>query len=142
MKPIHFLDRSRRGRSSQTVLQVRESGGSMTAKKHLEVLEKTSSGIEGFDEITAGGLPRGRTTLLMGGPGCGKTVFALQALVSGAIRHDAPGIFVALEAHADRVQANAESFGWDIGELQKKHLHFLNAHLSPDVVKAGTFDLT
>ena len=84
----------------------------------------------------------GRTTLLMGGPGCGKTVFALQVLVCGAMRHDAPGIFVAFEENANRVQANAESFGWKIGELQKKHLHFLNAHLSPDVVKAGTFDLT
>jgi circadian clock protein KaiC len=114
----------------------------MITNQHPEVLEKISSGIEGFDEITAGGLPRGRTTLLMGGPGCGKTVFALQALVSGATRHDAPGLFVAFEENANRVQANAESFGWDVGELQKKHLHFLNAHLSPDVVKAGTFDLT
>ena len=48
----------------------------MITNQHPEVLEKISSGIEGFDEITAGGLPRGRTTLLMGGPGCGKTVFS------------------------------------------------------------------
>ena len=114
----------------------------MSESKHADVLEKIPTGIEGFDDITGGGLPRGRTTLLMGGPGCGKTVFALQALVNGAMHHDAPGIFVAFEENANRVLANAESFGWKIGALQKKHLYFLNAHLSPDVVKAGAFDLT
>ena len=114
----------------------------MSDKKRAGVLEKIPSGIAGFDDITAGGLPRGRTTLLMGGPGCGKTVFALQALVHGATTHNAPGIFVAFEENANRVQANAASFGWSIGELQKKHLYFLNAHLSPDAVKAGAFDLT
>ena len=114
----------------------------MSESKHADVLEKIPTGIEGFDDITGGGLPRGRTTLLIGGPGCGKTVFALQALVNGAMHHDAPGIFVAFEENANRVLANAESFGWKIGALQKKHLYFLNAHLSPDVVKAGAFDLT
>ena len=61
----------------------------MTEKKHTESLEKISSGIEGFDDITCGGLPLGRTTLLMGGPGSGKTVLALQMLVGGthAPRH-------------------------------------------------------
>ena len=108
---------------------------------HSETLEKIPTGIEGFDAITGGGLPRGRTTLLMGGPGCGKTVFALQALVNCATHQDTPGIFVAFEENTDRVLANAASFGWKIGELQKKHLYFLNARLSPEVVKAGAFDL-
>lgn len=107
-----------------------------------EACEKTSSGIEGFDEITGGGLPCGRTTLLMGGPGCGKTVLALHILVNGAVHLGAPGLFVAFEENADRVQANAESFGWNLSELHKKHLYFLDAHLSPDVVKGGAFDLT
>lgn len=120
----------------------RASGGGVNDKKQADVLEKICSGIEGFDDITGGGLPRGRTTLLMGGPGCGKTVFALQMLVYGAARHDAPGIFVAFEENASRVLANGESFGWKIGELQNKYLYFLNAHMSPDVVKAGAFDLT
>lgn len=114
----------------------------MSNAKHLERLEKIPSGIEGLDDLTSGGLPRARTTLLMGGPGCGKTVFALQALVHGAVRHAAPGIFVAFEENASRVQANVESFGWQVTERQKKHLYFLNAHLSPDTVKAGAFDLT
>ena len=116
--------------------------GGLTAKKPADGLQKTPTGIEGFDDITAGGLPRGRTTLLIGGPGCGKTVLALQTLINGATQQDAPGIFVAFEENADRVVANAARFGWKIGELQKKQLYFLNAHLSPDTVKAGAFDLT
>jgi circadian clock protein KaiC len=72
-------------------------------------LQKISSGIEGFDDITAGGLPRWRTTLLMGGPGCGKTVLALQMLVNGAAHHGMPGIFVAFEESVGRVLANAEN---------------------------------
>jgi circadian clock protein KaiC len=105
-------------------------------------VEKISSGIEGFDDITGGGFPRGRTTLLMGGPGCGKTVLALQALVHGASSHATPGIFVAFEENVDLVRENAESFGWDVAKLEKKLFYFLNAQLNPDVVKAGAFDLT
>src|SRR4030095_9469966 len=104
--------------------------------------EKISSGIEGFDDITAGGLPLRRTTLLMGGPGCGKTVFALQMLVSGALRDGTPGIFVAFEESAHRVAANGETFGWDMPALEEKHLFFLDASMRSDVVKAGAFDLT
>ena len=74
-------------------------------RSERDMLEKISSGIEGFDDITAGGLPLRRTTLLMGGPGCGKTVLALQMLVSGATRHGTPGIFVAFEENARRVSA-------------------------------------
>jgi circadian clock protein KaiC len=114
----------------------------MSDKKHAEVLEKISSGIEGFDDITAGGLPLGRTTLLMGGPGCGKTVFALQMLVNGARDHGTPGIFVAFEENARRVAANATTFGWNMPELEKKQVFFVDACLRSDVVKSGTFDLT
>ena len=115
----------------------------MSDKPNAEVLEKLSTGIEGFDDITAGGLPLRRTTLLMGGPGSGKTVFALQVLVSSALHRGAPGIFVAFEENARRVSANAESFGWDMRALEeKKQLFFLDAGMRSDVVKAGAFDLT
>jgi circadian clock protein KaiC len=115
----------------------------MSDKMRADVLEKISSGIEGFDDITAGGLPLRRTTLLMGGPGCGKTVIALQMLVSGATRLHSPGIFVAFEEDAHRVSANAESFGWDMRGLEKKQqLFFVDACMRSDVIKSGAFDLT
>jgi circadian clock protein KaiC len=105
------------------------------------VVTKTPTGIQGFDEVTDGGLPRGRTTLVMGGPGCGKTVFALQALVNGARRTKESGIFVAFEESTRQIVANAATFGWDLPALEKKNLFFLDARLAPDVVKAGEFDL-
>ena len=114
----------------------------MNDKSAGSALGKIPSGIAGFDDITSGGFPKERTTLLLGGPGCGKTVLALQALVSGAARHDAPGIFVAFEENADRIRANADSFGWNMAGRQKRRPYFLDAQLSPDTVKAGEFDLT
>jgi circadian clock protein KaiC len=102
---------------------------------------KMLTGIQGFDEITDGGLPRARTTLVMGGPGCGKTVFALQALVNGAIGTKEAGMFVAFEESTRQVIANAATFGWDLPALVRKKLFFLDARLSPEIVKAGEFDL-
>ncbi len=104
-------------------------------------LTKTLTGIRGFDEITDGGLPRGRTTLLMGGPGCGKTVFALQSLVNGARGSKEAGLFVAFEESTAQIVANAATFGWDLPRLTRKKLFFLDARLAPEVVKAGEFDL-
>ena len=105
------------------------------------VVTKVLTGIQGFDEITDGGLPQGRTTLVMGGPGSGKTVFALQSLVTGATKRMEAGIFVAFEESTRQIVANAATFGWDLPGLAKKKLFFLDAQLSPDVVKAGEFDL-
>lgn len=113
----------------------------MSDEKRVDVLEKMLSGVEGFDDITAGGLPQRRTTLLMGGPGCGKTVFALQMLVSGAV-HSTPGIFVAFEENARRVSANAETFSWNIRKIEEKQLFFVDACMRSGVVKSGPFDLT
>ena len=78
-------------------------------------MDKAPTGIEGLDDITGGGLPRGCTTLVMGGPGCGKTVLALQSLVNGARLYNEPGIFVAFEENSRSIIANAENFGWEIG---------------------------
>ncbi len=104
------------------------------------VLTKAATGIGGLDDITNGGLPRGRATMLAGGPGSGKTVLALQALVSGA-RSGEPGIFVAFEEDSARIVANAATFGWNLPELEKKELFFLDAKPRPDTVCAGQFDL-
>jgi circadian clock protein KaiC len=119
----------------------KEQGYRMKARSAQFAVTKVLTGIQGFDEITEGGLPGGRTTLVMGGPGCGKTVFALQALVNGAHRAKEAGIFVAFEENTRQIVANAATFGWDLPSLAKKKLFFLDAHLSPEVVKSGEFDL-
>src|ERR1700737_1833152 len=111
-----------------------------TPARHAPVT-KMLTGIQGFDEITDGGLPRERTTLVMGGPGCGKTVFALQALVNGARQEHEAGLFVAFEESTNQIIANAATFGWDLPALAKKKLFLLDARLSPEIVKAGEFDL-
>jgi circadian clock protein KaiC len=103
-------------------------------------LNKVLTGIRGLDDITNGGFPRGRATLLAGGPGSGKTVLALQALVYGA-RNGEPGIFVAFEEDSARIVANAATFGWNLPELENQSLFFLDAKPRPEVVCAGQFDL-
>jgi circadian clock protein KaiC len=108
----------------------------------IDVSNKASTGITGLDEITGGGLPRGRTTLLVGGSGSGKTILALQFLVHGAQHRDEPGIFVAFEETPSRIVANAETFGWNLPELQKDRLFFMDAQPRPDLVQSGTFDLS
>src|SRR6202011_2544520 len=116
--------------------------GSPTENQDVAGLHKTPTGIEGFDLITGGGLPLNRTTLLLGGPGSGKTVFALQTLVNGAPQSAEPGIFVASEENSRHILANAASFSWKLPELEKKQLLFVDAKMRPDVIKAGEFDLS
>jgi circadian clock protein KaiC len=99
------------------------------------------TGIEGFDEITHGGLPRGRTTLIEGGAGSGKTLMALQTLVNGARLYNEPGIFVAFEETSKRIIANVSKFGWDVPSLLKNKLFFLDAQQAPDLIRVGDFDL-
>jgi circadian clock protein KaiC len=102
-------------------------------------IRKTPTGIEGFDDITGGGLPLGRTSIITGGPGSGKTVFALQTLVNGARLCGERGIFVAFEENSRNIIANAASFNWDL--LDEDRLLFLDAGMSPDVVQTGRFDV-
>lgn len=106
-----------------------------------QVPAKAPTGISGIDEIIGGGLPRGRTTLLVGRSGTGKTVLALQFLVHGAQDCKEPGIFVACEENAKRIVANAASFGWKLPELRRKKLFFMDAQPPPDLVQSGDFDL-
>ncbi len=108
----------------------------------VKVSTKEPTGIAGFDEITGGGLPRGRTTLLVGGPGSGKTLFALQFLMHGARDSKEPGIFVAFEEVSRRIIANTNSFNWKLEELvQRKKLYFMDAQPVPDLIQSGNFDL-
>lgn len=104
-------------------------------------LAKAPTGIVGFDDISGGGLPQGRTTMLVGGPGSGKTIFAMQCLVHGARHCQEPGIFVAFEESPRRIAVNFEGFGWGLDALQPRQLAFVDAQPPPDLVQSGTFDL-
>ena len=99
-------------------------------------VSKALTGIEGFDYITRGGLPRGSVTLVTGGPGSGKTVFGLQTVVKGATLFGEPGLFVAFEERSRKILVNAATFGWSMTGWD-----ILEAMPSPDVVAIGEFDL-
>ncbi|TVS16282.1 MAG: circadian clock protein KaiC [Gammaproteobacteria bacterium] len=111
------------------------------ATRSVQPLTKLVTGIEGFDQLSHGGLPRNRTTLLFGGPGAGKTVFALQCLVNAVRHHQVSGIFVAFEEKASQIIANSAGFDWGLDTLSEKQIYFLDARLSREVVKSGDFDL-
>ena len=85
----------------------------------LPTIQKTPTGIEGLDEITAGGLPTGRTSLICGSAGSGKTVMALEFLVHGARDFNEPGVFMAFEETERELTQNIASFGYDLEELEK-----------------------
>jgi len=95
---------------------MKNSGNSSTA------LPKAPTGIQGLDEITAGGLPRGRPTLVCGSAGCGKTLFSMEFLVRGATQYGEPGVFMAFEETAPELAQNVRSLGFDLEKLirQKK----------------------
>jgi circadian clock protein KaiC len=107
----------------------------------VQPLAKVPTAIEGFDRLSEGGLPRQRTTLLIGGPGVGKTVFALQCLVNAARQHRTAGIFVAFEESPRQIISNGATFDWGLPGLAAKKIFFMDAHMSPALVKAGDFDL-
>jgi len=106
-------------------------------------LPKAKTGIHGFDEVSFGGLPRGRTTLLAGGPGCGKTLFATEFLVRGAAEMGEPGAFVSFEETSDALVANVASLGMDLERLiAEKKLAIDHVRVErKDLVEAGEYDL-
>ena len=95
----------------------------MTSAKQnnrAKLLPKSPTGIPGMDEITGGGLPKGRPTLVAGGAGCGKTLFAMEFLVNGATQYNEPGVFVAFEENAEELAQNVASLGFDLKKLGKQ----------------------
>ena len=105
-------------------------------------LEKVATGIEGFDEITHGGLPKGRPALVCGGPGSGKTLFGLEFLIHGAT-HGEPGVFVTFEETEDDVTKNVRSLGHDIADLVKKKrlaIEYIRVERS-EIEETGEYDL-
>src|SRR5689334_14357209 len=120
-----------------SALGTAESTGEMSG------LEKAPTGIAGFDEITHGGLPRGRPTLVTGAAGSGKTLFGVEFLVRGARDHGEPGVLLAFEETQDDLVTNVSSLGFDLAQLERDGLLAVDAfRLDPsEIVETGAFDL-
>jgi circadian clock protein KaiC len=104
---------------------------------------KAQTGILGLDEATGGGLPKGRPALVCGGPGCGKTLLAMEFLVRGATQYDEPGVFVAFEENAEELTQNVASLGFDLDELVEQNrisLDYVEVERS-QIEEAGEYDL-
>jgi len=114
------------------------SGGSVA-----EGISKARTGIEGFDDLTLGGLPRGRPSLVCGSAGCGKTLFASTFLINGAREDDEPGIFVTFEERPVDIVDNVASLGFGLGDLiEQKKVHIEHIAIDPaELAEVGDYDL-
>lgn len=108
-----------------------------------KTLPKSPTGIIGFDEITLGGLPTGRPTLVCGGAGCGKTLFGIEFLVRGATQFDEPGVLMSFEETTEELTMNVASLGFDLNDLIKNKkiaLDFVHIERS-EIEETGEYDL-
>jgi circadian clock protein KaiC len=107
-------------------------------------LRKSLTGITGLDEITFGGLPAGRPTIVCGGPGCGKTLLAMQFLVNGVLKYDEPGVFMAFEEKAEDLTVNVSSLGVDLDKMQRtKKIKVDYVHVDKsEIEETGEYDLS
>lgn len=112
-------------------------------KAAKQVLHKAPTGIQGLDEITSGGLPCGRPTLVCGAAGSGKTLLAMEFLVRGAMQFDEPGVFMAFEERAEELTQNVRSLGFDLDELaERKKLVLDHVHVErSEIDETGEYDL-
>jgi circadian clock protein KaiC len=116
---------------------------SIPAAEPAPALAKARTGIAGLDEVTFGGLPAGRPTLICGGPGCGKTLLATTFLVNGAVMFNEPGVFVSFEETSDDLIKNVASLGYDLGALvaeKKIAIDFVRVERS-EIEETGEYDL-
>jgi circadian clock protein KaiC len=111
--------------------------------KSRKQLPKSPTGIQGLDEITGGGLPKGRPTLICGSAGCGKTLLAMEFLVRGATQFNEPGVFMAFEETAKDLTKNVVSLGFDLKDLiARKKIVLDFVYLEPsDIEESGEYDL-
>jgi len=106
-------------------------------------LQKCPTGIHGLDEITLGGLPRGRCTLVFGSPGCGKTLLGVEFLVRGATLFEEPGVCLSFEETAEELATNVASLGFDLNDLiKRKKLYVDHIYLDRSLIQeTGEYDL-
>ena len=112
-------------------------------KEKPPALEKTPTGIKGLDEIIRGGLPKGRVSLVCGGPGCGKTMMGIEFLVHGAVDYGEPGVFMAFEETAEELAKNVASLGIDLADLvarKKLYVDYVRIERS-EIEETGEYDL-
>ena len=117
----------------------------MTTTLKMQELQKLPLGITGFDQIANGGIPEGRTTLVAGTSGSGKTLFALQYLIEGVRRFDQPGVLVTFEETPTDIAANVRGLGWDLETLiDENQIGIVDASPEPGegIVETGSFDLS
>ncbi len=113
------------------------------SKQEFQTLPKTLTGINGLDEVTLGGLPTGRPTLICGSAGCGKTLFSLEFIVRGAQQFNEPGVFIAFEEKADELATNVASLGFDLNQLQQEKkikIDYIHVDRS-EIEETGEYDL-
>ncbi|VVB53131.1 Circadian clock protein kinase KaiC [uncultured archaeon] len=111
--------------------------------KSMEGLPKCQTGIRGLDEITDGGLPKGRPSLVCGSAGCGKTLLAMEFLVRGAIQYNEPGVFMSFEESPKELAQNVASLGFDLNDLtarKKMSLDHVRIERS-EIEETGEYDL-
>src|SRR5689334_10391183 len=106
-------------------------------------LPKAATGIQGLDEITGGGFPRGRPTLLCGGAGCGKTLMAMEFLVRGAVAYGEPGVFISFEETEHDLVKNVASLGFDLNDLIARRQLFMDQVVveRSEIEETGEYDL-
>jgi len=109
----------------------------------LGAISKTLTGISGLDEITLGGLPSGRPTLICGEAGSGKTLFSIEFIVKGALDYGEPGVFMAFEEKADELKTNVASLGFDLDQLEReKKIRIDYVHIDrAEIEETGEYDL-
>jgi circadian clock protein KaiC len=132
---------SRKWRSTVPKLETRTD--SRTKSPPPRGLQKSRTGIQGLDEITRGGLPKGRTTLVSGSAGCGKTLLSIEFLVRGAQEFGEPGVFMAFEETADDLAKNVASLGFDLEDLiANRKLRIDHVHVErSEIEETGEYDL-
>jgi len=112
-------------------------------KSHSFIFPKTPTGVDGLDEITDGGFPKGRPTLICGGAGCGKTLLSMQFLIKGITNYNEPGVFMSFEEPSDDLTLNVKSLGFDLEQLKadkKLIVDYVRVERS-EIEEAGEYDL-
>lgn len=115
----------------------------ISSQSQERTLPKCPTGIAGFDEITLGGLPRGRPSLICGGAGCGKTLFGIEFLARGVQDFGEPGVCISFEENAEDLAQNAISLGFDLKALERAHqlvIDYIHIDKS-EIAETGEYDL-